>query len=250
MNHALATVEILELILLEVDAQTLLTSASLVCKYWNDVIQQSAQLQAALFFRPAVASGRHHNKMNNKDHNKTNNKNHNKEARAAAASTHTNPLLLCRFQDLLGSSRDAVAKFGNDERLSRPEASWRRMLIQQPAVRKLGVWRLDIGHALLHGFKNTSEVVTIEGGEGLTMEWLVDYASTLPKGYTWEVFARDEVERRYRLERGKRSFFEIKSSRKEQQDLSEMWRTADVVVKLTRWLEGLCLYRPPGERLQ
>lgn len=44
--------EILEMILLETDMQTLLTSAQRVCRQWSTLIENSADLQCALFFRP------------------------------------------------------------------------------------------------------------------------------------------------------------------------------------------------------
>jgi len=45
-------IEILELILLETDVRSLLTSAQRVCRKWHDLIQDSGDLQAALFFKP------------------------------------------------------------------------------------------------------------------------------------------------------------------------------------------------------
>ncbi|KAJ5423597.1 hypothetical protein N7491_008813 [Penicillium cf. griseofulvum] len=44
--------EILELILLETDTRTLLASAQRVCRKWHSLIQDSSDLQAALFFKP------------------------------------------------------------------------------------------------------------------------------------------------------------------------------------------------------
>lgn len=44
--------EILELILLETETRTLLTSAQRVCRKWHLLIQDSSDLQAALFFKP------------------------------------------------------------------------------------------------------------------------------------------------------------------------------------------------------
>lgn len=235
MNHALATVELLELILLEIDTQTLLTSATRVCKFWNDVIQQSAQLQSALFFRPSIPA-----------RYKDDNNNNNKETQIATTNhIRTNSLLLCRFQDLLGSQQDPLGRnpahnplHDDTEKMSRPEASWRKMLIQQPPVRKLGIWRLDTSPALYQGFTSNTEVLRFgEDHEPLTMEALVTFANTLPEGYSWELFTGEE--RRERLEREKRTFFVIKSSMKEQQALEEMWSTSDMVVKLTRWLGGI-----------
>lgn len=44
--------EILEMILLETDMRTLLTSAQRVCCKWRSLLEYSSDLQAALFFKP------------------------------------------------------------------------------------------------------------------------------------------------------------------------------------------------------
>ncbi|KAL3469927.1 hypothetical protein BJX99DRAFT_62134 [Aspergillus californicus] len=49
--QVLCTPELFEAILLEVDAQALLTVAQRVCRHWRKVIQESHQIQVALFFR-------------------------------------------------------------------------------------------------------------------------------------------------------------------------------------------------------
>ncbi|KAE8364296.1 hypothetical protein BDV27DRAFT_158024 [Aspergillus caelatus] len=46
------TKAILEAILLQTDIRTLLTSATRVCRSWHDIIQDSASLQATLYFKP------------------------------------------------------------------------------------------------------------------------------------------------------------------------------------------------------
>ncbi|KAJ5426327.1 ABC transporter atnG [Penicillium sp. CMV-2018d] len=51
-HKAFLITEILELILLETDTRTLLTSAQRVCRKWHFLIQDSSDLQAALFFKP------------------------------------------------------------------------------------------------------------------------------------------------------------------------------------------------------
>lgn len=228
MDQAFATVELLELILLEIDTQTLLTSANRVSRYWHNVIQQSVQLQTKLFLRSLLVPQQD-------DDNK-----HNKQGQVSAAIC-TNTLLLSRFQDLLGNNKSPKDNNGDSDKISRPEASWRRMLLQQPPVRKLGVWRLDTGYALYHGFSSTTEILQYyenDTAEPLTMEALVNYSKTLPKGYSWDIFTGDQEKTR-QLEREKKSFFVIKSAMKERQALEDMWRTADVVVKLTRWLGGI-----------
>ncbi|KAL2012437.1 hypothetical protein VTN00DRAFT_5155 [Thermoascus crustaceus] len=59
-NRVLSTPELLELILLHLDMRTLLTSAQLVCHAWTDLITSSPSIQQALFFRcvPVDSSSR------------------------------------------------------------------------------------------------------------------------------------------------------------------------------------------------
>lgn len=221
MDRTLATVELLELILLAIDVRTLLTSANRVCQHWNHVIQQSFPLQTALFFQPIVVPA----DCQVDEHFRN------------VASVRTNPLLRGRFQDILGKPGGGIS---HDERLWRPEASWRRMLLQQPSAQRLGIWRLDTGLSLFQGFASETEVLDLQQkGEVLTMEYLVNYAKTLPKGYAWEVVTGDE--KRERLVRERESFFVIKSTAIEKQMLYLVWASSDVVVVLTRWLGGVAV---------
>ncbi|RAL15382.1 uncharacterized protein BO97DRAFT_411517 [Aspergillus homomorphus CBS 101889] len=48
--------ELLEAILLLTDPRTLLTSAQRVCHFWHDLIQDSLEIQRALYFKPSSAS--------------------------------------------------------------------------------------------------------------------------------------------------------------------------------------------------
>ncbi|KAL5342138.1 hypothetical protein BJX70DRAFT_395112 [Aspergillus crustosus] len=48
-----STYEILEAILLEVDAITLLTSAQRISRFWNNLIKSSENLQIAMFLAPS-----------------------------------------------------------------------------------------------------------------------------------------------------------------------------------------------------
>lgn len=300
MDHALATVELLELILLGLDTQTLLTAARRVCKFWNDVVQESAQLQAALFFRPvAVVPGIParddqaglHAFLSTRRHENNNNK------ETASGTNHnipraTNLLLLSRLQDLLGrpgkvtifpssstssSSKNQVthAQPGDDNNnqnkeipktttprnIHYPEASWRAMLLQQAPVQRLGVWTLDASNctSYRYGFEMKTEMLEFQGGssshnqdDGLTMGWLVQFLSSKKDNSTpgcleyesWELFlgSQDDMTGAGGLsrlgEREQTSLFVLKSARKERQALAEMWRTADVVLKLTRWRQG------------
>ncbi|PYI17269.1 hypothetical protein BO99DRAFT_404439 [Aspergillus violaceofuscus CBS 115571] len=125
-TKALTTVEILENILLQVDIQSLLTSAQRVCHAWHDLISTPA-LQKHLFLTP--------------DWNRP--------------QPERNPLLVHIFpgwfiagQIAHGEYREKIGRDGINPRwdLTQPEqkasfirkeASWRRMLVQQPPIREL-----------------------------------------------------------------------------------------------------------------
>ncbi|PYI33030.1 hypothetical protein BP00DRAFT_424406 [Aspergillus indologenus CBS 114.80] len=125
-TKALTTVEILENILLQVDIQSLLTSAQRVCHAWHDLISTPA-LQKHLFLTP--------------DWNRP--------------QPERNPLLVHIFpgwfiagQIADGEYREKIGRDGINPRwdLTQPEqkasfirkeASWRRMLVQQPPIRGL-----------------------------------------------------------------------------------------------------------------
>lgn len=121
--------EILEMILLETDLRTLLTSAQRVCYLWHDLILTSPRLQEALFFKPC------------------------KPSIVPGHSPARNPLLAeILWPELLCAKLHSVREnpspwlsafpFINPEREKvylRPRASWRRMLLQQPPQFRIGV---------------------------------------------------------------------------------------------------------------
>ncbi|PYH79564.1 hypothetical protein BO82DRAFT_404201 [Aspergillus uvarum CBS 121591] len=98
--------EILEIILLGLDTKTLLLSTR-VCRTWNALIRSSPGIQKALFFRPA------------------------------------DPRL---FSRLVGaayfSAFPLIASEEIDKAYLRPEASWRRMLLQQPPTSFVYDWNI------------------------------------------------------------------------------------------------------------
>lgn len=214
MERVLAAVELLELILLEVDIQTVLTSAIRTCHFWKDVIRDSPRLQASLFFRPErlAPTGRH-----------------------GRIEARVNPLLLKRFEDLLSITANNVRSV-ETERILRPEASWRTMLIQQPPAVTVGVWKVDMGCYLEQGFENATENLNFAEEGGVRMERLVEYAGSLERGYTWSMLWGEEGKRR--LETEKNSLFFRKARISERRSLVDMWRDSDMVVKLTRWSTG------------
>lgn len=122
-NMSLSIPEILESILLQLDNQTLLTAAQQTCRAWRELIYGSLSLQKALFFLPEEHCGR-------KDEERT-----------------QNPLLVQRFPSFFGHTKsvsllpslDMIKTPKKLEAYLRPEASWRRMLVQQPPRLAIGI---------------------------------------------------------------------------------------------------------------
>jgi hypothetical protein len=121
--------EILELILLQLDNQTILTAAQRACRAWRELIHGSSSLQKALFFLPEGHCGREDEKAQN-------------------------PLLVQRFPYFffgkeepvsLLPSLDMIKRPKKLEAYLRPEASWRRMLVQQPPVLVIGLLNTFLG---------------------------------------------------------------------------------------------------------
>lgn len=122
-DKVLSISETFEVILLHLDTGTLLTKAQLICRTWTTFIQDSPAIQWALFFKPVKTSMR----------------------------THQNPLLAEMFPSVF--SRENGESNGNltfttfvmirnphkMEAWIRPEASWRKMLVQQPPLYKLSL---------------------------------------------------------------------------------------------------------------
>ncbi|ROV95392.1 hypothetical protein VMCG_08466 [Cytospora schulzeri] len=136
-STALAAPELLCRILLFLDPQDLLVNAPRVCKYWKDAIERDPELQRALFFRPWQPKSC--------DSRPTGPSN----AAAADDDDMLNPF----FTDFLSpvpesiSRKDKINSSGfkgkadlcslldgraDPDSWRRPEASWRRMLVQQP----------------------------------------------------------------------------------------------------------------------
>ncbi|KAE8377734.1 hypothetical protein BDV26DRAFT_292960 [Aspergillus bertholletiae] len=123
-------VEILELIFLETDARTLLTSIQLVCYRWYDVIRGSPRLQAALFLRPYLKN------------------------QPSSKNPFTKQII------------DKLTSLTVEPGLLRPEASWRRMLPQQPPVSLI-----KIRHAHSDAYDDVVQVTPVEE---LRMQHLAD----------------------------------------------------------------------------
>jgi hypothetical protein len=127
MRRALHTPEVLEMILLQVDMRTLLTSGQRVCYAWTNLIRTSRSLQRALFFMPI------------------------QESEWAAGEKTLNPLLAEVFPSIFPAKYDEcdekfsirelpMAKDAEAMAIFGPlDASWRRMLVQQPPLSDIGV---------------------------------------------------------------------------------------------------------------
>ncbi|KAH8158745.1 hypothetical protein CIB48_g9511 [Xylaria polymorpha] len=120
--------ELFQLILLQCDIRTLLTSARCVNHLWHNVIDSTPALQEALFFRPTT--------------------------REDGFEPTLNPLLVETFSIFFNGEAHTRKSFeklplakdgenGGRDAFMRKDASWRRMLVRQPPVRTMGVWRWE-----------------------------------------------------------------------------------------------------------
>jgi hypothetical protein len=145
-SHALSIPEIFELILLNLDTRTLLTKANRICRAWSQFIAFSPPLQWALFFRPldnALNKPKTQNPLlaevfpsifrqssnipeENTDDTKDGNGKHHASITFTTFDFVRRPYMLDAYM--------------------RPEASWRRMLVQQPPVCTLALLRSSVGH--------------------------------------------------------------------------------------------------------
>jgi hypothetical protein len=125
------TPEILEMILSHTDMRTLLLSAQLVCRDWFNLITKSRSLQKALFLIPI------------------------KDFEWGVDERIPNPLLTETFPSIFPSEdRPIHHRFtfstlnwiedpSRLARFVRPDASWRRMLVQQPPISELGLFHVS-----------------------------------------------------------------------------------------------------------
>ncbi|KAK8119733.1 uncharacterized protein PG998_004359 [Apiospora kogelbergensis] len=228
-EHVLGTPELLENILLHLDLAALLTSAQLVERRWRNLISHSAVLQRALFFRGDPTLRHDTALLINQDDNQDNNSED--DALWVEDRFGLNPLLRDKFRPFFHEAGPAaegevlsqvpVGRFSNrplvrsqrchltrqrfhawplasdgaekGEAFMRPGASWRRMLVAQPPMQRLG---FSGGAGSSMGYKtcriielrrpaidddaindNSTEVATQEGKEdGLRMGELYDAA--------------------------------------------------------------------------
>ncbi|KAE8154829.1 hypothetical protein BDV25DRAFT_147072 [Aspergillus avenaceus] len=130
-HKILFTPDILERILLTLDMRTLLLSKR-VCRMWNDLIDHSPKLQAALFFQPIP------------------------ETEFTGERHIPNPLIVDEvwpryFRRTLNSRHrpaqeclclPKVQSLQKEKAYLRPEASWRRMLLHQPPTSRVAFFTI------------------------------------------------------------------------------------------------------------
>ncbi|KAH8680555.1 hypothetical protein BX600DRAFT_504331 [Xylariales sp. PMI_506] len=154
------TTELLLLILELLDARTLLTSATRVCRRWNDTIAESRKLQQTLFLLP--------------------------RSELKAGLHIVNPFLLKKkvpswldrrgIRELGREASDGFP-FGEKNRLRallREDASWRRMLVAHPPILSLGHVNQRYGRSQYHpGGEVESYPAGLRMGDlyGLGLEW-------------------------------------------------------------------------------
>ena len=124
-DYVLRITELLELILLQLDMRTLLISQR-VCRKWNSLIRTSSNIQETLFFKPVIPG--------------------------SVPTKVQNPLLAEVFPPFFikmkgrisMNSFDMVKHPEKQRAYLRPEASWRRMLVQQPPAYQLGCYSSSV----------------------------------------------------------------------------------------------------------
>ncbi|KAJ5953301.1 hypothetical protein N7454_000197 [Penicillium verhagenii] len=171
-ERILSITEILEGILLHLDLRTLLTTAQLVNRGWRQLIRESTQIQEALFLNP-------------------------ENGRRGRSEPVLNPLLLDAFPSLFpkpgGTSSIISFKLldmvQTPEKLAayaRKDASWRKMLVQQPPITEFAF--ADVTHAMVG---DSFEQCRLNGNidlhgrkqRGLRMDTLFGYILFSPRFY-------------------------------------------------------------------
>ncbi|KGO49181.1 hypothetical protein PEXP_012300 [Penicillium expansum] len=132
-TRALAIPEIVISILQQMDMRTLFVAQS-VCHAWAETIRKSRSLQEALFFIPASEKSETGTRVSNPMLARAFPTN---DLRGASAGTEIEDIELCDF--------DLTKSADKREIYLRPEASWRRMLTQQPPVFTIGRFSKGVG---------------------------------------------------------------------------------------------------------
>ncbi|KAJ5827175.1 hypothetical protein N7447_003938 [Penicillium robsamsonii] len=170
MDKVLDTAEILEMILARVDMRTLLTSVQRVCHNWVNLISKSPSIQKALFFTPI------------------------KDSEWGVKETILNPLLAETFPSIFpAKNRLDYYKFDFSDLIMtkngstmahfvRENASWRKMLVQQPPISDIGL--LYVSQGMMGDCAGSSSISLDKkkqesGYDGIRMERLFELLLTL-----------------------------------------------------------------------
>ncbi|KAJ5159187.1 uncharacterized protein N7500_008838 [Penicillium coprophilum] len=153
-SHAFSIPEIFELILLNLDIRTLLTKATRICHTWSHFINSSPRIQWALFFRPldnALNKPKTQNPLLAETfpsifHQSGYSTGRNTTRNDTDPDTNTNAANEKVILNLTFTTFDMVRNPHKWDAYIRPEASWRRMLVQQPPVYTLSLLRSNVGH--------------------------------------------------------------------------------------------------------
>lgn len=203
MEAVLNITELTELILVNVDIQTLLTSATRVNKGWNHLISTSPTLQSALFFRPVDGDG--------KDQDATSPPVFNPflvqkfgtcffnfgplyDYMQRAESFYSMPWTSKPYQTKLAptgsgyknhyrlfkperlTAQQTLDEMTNRRRFTRRDASWRRMLVTQPPPANSGHLRWECAEDIWPSIEHLSSSLLINPkGDGLRMGVLYDF---------------------------------------------------------------------------
>ncbi|KAL4966095.1 uncharacterized protein BDV14DRAFT_171599 [Aspergillus stella-maris] len=174
MNRVLNTPELLEMVLVQLDMQTLLTSAQRVCRPWRAFITKSPSLQKILFFTPIKGSS---------------------EWGLVIDERSINPLLQEKFPTIFPGKhrkRNPHHEFSfsnlpmtrNDKSMARflhQDASWRRMLVQQSPAAPSGIGLFYVYHAKAADRSSSTRIPGSKKTQGLRMGQLFDILLFNPK---------------------------------------------------------------------
>jgi hypothetical protein len=162
-QHVFQVPELFELIFMELPMRTLLTSAQLVCKSWNQRITSSRRIQQALFLEPCLSDtpprinpllaaefpmffdGKQHRRSDFSELAFARQPGSSRERLSSppAPAIHSSGSSIdgSVAQAAEAHSVGAVGHLALREKFLHPSASWRRMLPRQPAVMEVGFWR-------------------------------------------------------------------------------------------------------------
>ncbi|KAJ5917420.1 hypothetical protein N7466_010974 [Penicillium verhagenii] len=160
-NQALNTMEILEMILVQTDMRTLLVSAQRVCHKWADLIAHSPSIQKTLFFTPI------------------------QESEWGTGIQIFNPILTKtinssfpfnnepdNWQDFRLSAFMMTKDHSGVAAFTRKNASWRKMLVQQPPTPGIGI--LDTASSRGGTSARFSHILADQEMEESGQNWLLD----------------------------------------------------------------------------